>query len=65
MVRLIGASSVTFGLAVLFMMEPSAIEKVPTQQASKHLLVCLDASPSMYVADSGADGKEEAGRLGR
>ncbi len=58
-VRVASAAMVVFGLTVLFLMEPAAIEKEPTQLASKHLLVCLDASPSMYVADSGPDGKKK------
>ncbi len=58
-IRMVGAATVAFGLTVLFLMEPAAIEKEPTQQASKHLLVCLDASPSMYVADAGPDGKKK------
>jgi len=58
-VRCVGASLTAFGLMTLFLMEPSAIEKEPTQNASKQLLICLDASPSMYVADSGPDGKKK------
>jgi Ca-activated chloride channel homolog len=58
-VRCVGTALVGFGLVVLFLMEPAAIEKEPIQKASKHLLVCLDASPSMYVADSGLDGKKK------
>ncbi len=58
-VRIVGASSIAFGMTVLWLMQPAAIEKQPSQAASKHLLVCLDASPSMYVADSGPDGKKK------
>ncbi len=58
-VRVVNAALVAFGFMVLYLMEPAAIEKEPTQKASKHLLVCLDASPSMYVADSGPDGKKK------
>ena len=58
-IRVVAAGAVAFGLTVLFLMEPAAIEKEPTHEASKHLLVCLDASPSMYVADSGPDGKKK------
>jgi Ca-activated chloride channel family protein len=57
--RSVGAGLVTFGLIVLTMQEPEAVETRPTAEASKHLLVCLDASPSMYVADSGPSGKEK------
>jgi hypothetical protein len=44
-------------MAILLFLEPAAVEKEPTSEASKHLLVCLDASPSMFVEDSGPDGK--------
>lgn len=56
-VRVLSASALMWGLIVLTLLPPRVIEKEPTQEASKHLLVCLDASPSMFVEDSGADGK--------
>lgn len=56
-IRVIAGALLAFGLTVLFWMEPKSIEKEPTLEASKHLLVCLDASPSMFVADSGPNGK--------
>ncbi len=55
--RVLASAAATWGLVVLALMKPVAIEKEPTQTASKHLLVCLDASPSMFVEDSGPDGK--------
>ncbi len=55
--RILASAAATWGLVVLALMEPAAIEKEPSQTASKHLLVCLDASPSMFVEDSGPDGK--------
>lgn len=58
-IRVIGTSLAAFGLTVLALQEPRAIEKEPAKEASKHLLVCLDASPSMYVEDSGPSGKEK------
>lgn len=56
-VRVLSASALMWGLIVLTLLPPRVTEKEPTQEASKHLLVCLDASPSMFVEDSGADGK--------
>jgi Ca-activated chloride channel family protein len=56
-IRTISATVIVWGMAALFFLEPSAVEKEPTSEASKHLLVCLDASPSMFVQDSGPDGK--------
>jgi Ca-activated chloride channel homolog len=55
--RTICAAAVMWGMVVLLLLEPSAVEKDPTSEASKHLLVCLDASPSMFVEDSGPNGK--------
>jgi Ca-activated chloride channel family protein len=56
-VRVCAAAAIAWGLVLLYLMEPVVIEKEPSQEASKHLLVCLDASPSMFVEDSGPDGK--------
>lgn len=58
-VRAVCVSLIAFGLTVLWLLQPAPVEKRPLQEASKHLLVCLDASPSMYVADSGPDGKKK------
>jgi len=55
--RVLASSGVAWGLMVLWLTPPAATEQEPTQVASKHLLVCLDASPSMFVEDSGPDGK--------
>ena len=56
-VRVVAVTLLAWGLTVLLLLSPEAIEKEPTQDASKHLLVCLDASPSMYVEDAGPSGK--------
>lgn len=58
-VRVVSASLVTWGLVVLLLQKPEVVETRPTKEASRHLLVCLDASPSMYVADAGPGGKEK------
>ena len=56
-VRVLATSTTLWGLTVLWLLQPRTVEKEPTQEASKHLLICLDASPSMFVEDSGPDGK--------
>ena len=56
-VRVLSTAAIVWGMIVLYLLPPRIIDKEPTQEASKHLLVCLDASPSMFVEDSGADGK--------
>ena len=57
--RTVAGALVAWGLVVLLLQEPEVVETRPTKEASKHLLVCLDASPSMYVADSGPSGREK------
>jgi len=56
-IRILSVALAVWGMAVLLFLEPSAVDKEPTSEASKHLLVCLDASPSMFVEDAGPDGK--------
>ena len=56
-IRMLSVALAVWGMAVLLFLEPSAVDKEPTSEASKHLLVCLDASPSMFVEDAGPDGK--------
>ncbi len=67
LVRTVAAALVVFGLVVLALQKPEAVERIPTKEASKHLLICLDASPSMYVDDAGPRGDQKraiwAGRV--
>ena len=51
--RSIGAALCAWGLVVLLVQKAEVVERRPESEASKHLLVCLDASPSMYVEDAG------------
>ncbi|MEM9065197.1 MAG: vWA domain-containing protein [Planctomycetota bacterium] len=53
--RTAGFAVGAFGLAVLLVVEPETAEVEPDPEASKHVLVCMDASPSMFVADAGPD----------
>lgn len=55
LVRVIAAGLATWGLLVLAIDEPQAVEQRPTRQASKHLLLCLDVSPSMLIKDAGPE----------
>ncbi|MEL7473463.1 MAG: vWA domain-containing protein [Planctomycetota bacterium] len=62
----VGALAITaFGLAVLLVVEPNTIEVEPDPEASKHVLVCIDASPSMFVADAGPDPRDLQSRTVR
>ncbi|MGE3109972.1 MAG: VWA domain-containing protein [Phycisphaerales bacterium] len=53
--RPIAAAIATWGLLFLATFDPVEIDKKPNPIASKHLLICLDASPSMQVKDAGPD----------
>lgn len=46
-------SMMTWGFVILLMVPPQAAEVEPAIEASKHVLVCLDSSPSMFVKDAG------------
>lgn len=56
-VRVVAAAITAWGLCVLAIQEPEAIEAEPDEDASRHLLVCIDASPSMFVEDAGPSGR--------
>lgn len=53
--RPIAAGIATWGLIFLATFDPVEVDKKPSPVASKHLLICLDASPSMQVKDAGPD----------
>ena len=55
----VASGLLAFGLVVLLLQEPEAVEKRPSTEGSQHLLVCFDASPSMYVPDSGPGGDKK------
>ena len=59
MLRVVGSFTCVWGLVVLLMQSPEVVETRPTKEASKHLLICLDASPSMYVIDAGPYGDQK------
>ncbi|MCH2133766.1 MAG: VWA domain-containing protein [Phycisphaerales bacterium] len=54
-VRVIAAACVTWGLIMLCVLDPQVKTDEATREASKHLLIALDASPSMYLEDAGPD----------
>ncbi len=51
--RVVGVGLAAWGLTVLLQHEPREVQQRPTREASKHLLICLDVSPSMLIEDSG------------
>lgn len=59
--RIVAAGLVTWGLLYLGAYDPVEIDRRPAKNASKHVLLCFDASPSMHIADAGPE-KEKVSR---
>ncbi|MDG2424328.1 MAG: VWA domain-containing protein [Phycisphaerales bacterium] len=51
----IAAGCVTWGLIILAVIDPRIRTDEAIREASKHLLIAFDASPSMYLEDAGPD----------
>lgn len=51
--RIAGAGCATWGLLMLAGLDPQVRSSEPTREASKHLLIALDVSPSMQLVDAG------------
>ncbi|EMI18250.1 von Willebrand factor type A [Rhodopirellula maiorica SM1] len=52
-VRTLTMGMLAWGLTILLTEPPQVAEVEPAPEASKHVLVCLDASPSMFLDDAG------------
>ncbi len=52
-VRVLTMGMLAWGLTILLLAPPQVAEVEPAPEASKHVLVCLDASPSMFLEDAG------------
>lgn len=53
--RTLAAGLLCWGLLFLATYDPVEIDTRPAKNASKHVLICFDASPSMHIADAGPD----------
>lgn len=53
LIRVVSMSMLAWGLTVLIFEPPQFGAIEPAPEASKHVLVCLDSSPSMFIKDSG------------
>ena len=53
MLRIAAVTALAWGGTVLAMHDPVGQTDGPPREASKHLLICLDVSPSMLIDDSG------------
>ncbi len=51
--RTVAAGLCAWGLLILLNHVPRELDAKPTREASKHLLICLDVSPSMLIEDAG------------
>lgn len=51
--RVVSMSMLAWGLTILICEPPNFGDVEPAPEASKHVLVCLDSSPSMFINDSG------------
>ncbi len=56
--RCLGVFLLAWGSVTLARHDPIDAEAVPDAKASRQLLVCLDVSPSMQVADAGPDAEK-------
>lgn len=58
--RVAAATAATWGLLVLLSADPRVKEEAPAREASRHLLIALDVSPSMQLVDAGPDAEKES-----
>ena len=61
MARVVAAGFATWSLLILATIDPEVHETAPSREASKHLLIALDVSPSMQLHDAGP-GREKMSR---
>ena len=56
--RVFAAASLAFALVILFEFRAQSDQEIdPDKEPSKHLVIALDVSPSMYLEDAGSDGR--------
>lgn len=53
--RVLAVGCVTWGLLMLAVLDPQIKTNEAVREASKHLLIAFDASPSMFLEDAGPD----------
>ena len=58
-VRIIGLALAAFGATLLFLHDPVEADETPNPRASRQVLVVLDVSPSMNIADAGPNVEKE------
>lgn len=54
-VRTVAAGLACWGLLVLVQHDPVTVDTRPGREASKQVLICVDASPSMHLKDAGPE----------
>ena len=63
--RVLGAGTLTWGVVTLMTIDGSPRSRLDQSKPTQHVLICLDVSPSMYVADAGPDGRQQRGKRAR
>lgn len=53
--RIAAAGLLAWGLLFLAGYDPIEIDRRPAKNASKHVIICFDASPSMHIEDAGPE----------
>lgn len=64
-VRAIGAAMLTWGLVTLIDIDGAPRANAAEGKPTRHVLICLDVSPSMYLEDAGPDGRMPRGKRAR
>mgnify|MGYP000128172013 CR=1 FL=1 len=63
--RALGVGVLTWGVATLTTIDGAPRSRLDQSKPTQHVLICLDVSPSMYVADAGPDGRQQRGKRAR
>jgi len=63
--RVVAVGLLTWGASTLLTIDGAPRARLDQTNPTQHVLVCLDVSPSMYVADAGPDGRQPRGKRAR
>lgn len=64
-IRVAGVALLAWGAVTLLTIDGAPRTSLEQTQPTQHVLICLDVSPSMYVADAGPDGRQPRGKRAR
>jgi Ca-activated chloride channel family protein len=63
--RIAGTGVLAWGVVTLITIDGAPRSRLDQGKPLQHVLICLDVSPSMYVADAGPDGRQARGKRAR